>query len=423
MAWFHSLDSDTQDAIKLFLGEFKYVKELKDSLDKIKNDTSISEQERDYTNLRKAWRYVKRFERRGENCVERIIEELKKEIPANSVFVDVEKQIETSYEQLIKALSLYSGDFKNKLVFLALQIKIKSSLSDEKALQAELDIKKTIQEIETYANILMTWITDVEKELNVVAAHNLDNKNAEGIVKTKIQDITKEGTAIHLTEISRLNKIWVEGLLWGDAVVLGPVHEYSPGLGHVNYVITLKEISEGSKSIFGYEYAANGFQDKVDKNGRLIKEEFGYWEKSDAIRQISNALNSPKKMSFDEKARIRLFLQKYKDFKDDEVITNKDDKHFLFSLERYDFTWNPSGVRWDVGLIINSNFLVTKNQSYCHNEFAIKNANSREVILGFLLRRAASLLLVKDMMFRLTRKNPQDRVPIYYANGEVAWPK
>jgi hypothetical protein len=112
MAWFHNLNSDTKNAIKWIAAEYKYLKELRDDLERIKNDNSVSEQEKDYKNVRRAWYYIRRCERRTERNIERIIEDLKREIiknpslvPKDPDLINLKLQIEISSEKLLKAFS------------------------------------------------------------------------------------------------------------------------------------------------------------------------------------------------------------------------------------------------------------------------------------------------------------------------------
>ena len=116
MAWFHDLNSDTQNAIKWFAAEFKYLKQLRDDLERIKRDTSVSEQERDYKRIRHIQYYIGRCERRAEKNVERTIEDLKQAIQQNPSLVTLEKQIEISSEKLLKAFSFYTGVFEKKFI-------------------------------------------------------------------------------------------------------------------------------------------------------------------------------------------------------------------------------------------------------------------------------------------------------------------
>jgi hypothetical protein len=78
---------------------------------------------------------------------------------------------------------------------------------------------------------------------------------------------------------------------------------------------------------------------------------------------------------------------------------------------------------WDVGIIINPKYARSREGRGYANEYNILTGPGREQILGIMLRISRNFDVIKDAMFRLTRKNPKDRVPIYYANGEVAWPR
>lgn len=48
MTWFHDLNSDTQNAIKWFAAEYKYLEELRWDFELLKRDKTVSEQEREY---------------------------------------------------------------------------------------------------------------------------------------------------------------------------------------------------------------------------------------------------------------------------------------------------------------------------------------------------------------------------------------
>jgi phosphoribosylformylglycinamidine (FGAM) synthase PurS component len=180
MVWFHDLNTDVQNAIKWFAAEYKYLKELRDDLERIKRDTSASGQEKDYRNVRRAWVYVRRCERRAERNLERVIKEIKQTILTNPSIADLEKQIEISSEKLLKAFSFYAGDFKKKLDFIAVQFGTEKRFFGKKAEQAASNIKITAFQIEQYVDTLIVWVSGLEASLN-----HLDAQKEEVNVESK----------------------------------------------------------------------------------------------------------------------------------------------------------------------------------------------------------------------------------------------
>jgi len=178
MTLFHSLNSDTQNAIKWFAAEFNYLKELKEDIKRIKQETGLSDQEKDYKKVRRAWYYTRRCERRAEINVERVIEDLKKAIQTNTNLLKLEKEMEISSEKLLKAFSFYTGDFQNKLVFLTLKFRTKEKIG-KKTQQIELEIKNAAQDIEQYVDTLIDWVSGLEASLKKVLVNINEIKTGE----------------------------------------------------------------------------------------------------------------------------------------------------------------------------------------------------------------------------------------------------
>jgi len=184
MTLFHDLDKDTQNAIKWFAAEFKYLKELKEDLEKLKKDSSISDQERDYKKIRHAWYYIGRCERRAERKIELVIRDLKRLIETNPNLVTLEKQIEISSEKLLKAFSFYTGDFKKKLVNILVDLRIKN-----RSRESELDMKKTASEAEQYVDSLIVWVGGLEVSLKNIYVNPIKSKNDDGLDKSNQEKI------------------------------------------------------------------------------------------------------------------------------------------------------------------------------------------------------------------------------------------
>ena len=53
--------------------------------------------------------------------------------------------------------------------------------------------------------------------------YKTDVKKIQSHIKSKIIDITKDGTCIHLAELKHFESIWKKGLHGGSAITLGPV--------------------------------------------------------------------------------------------------------------------------------------------------------------------------------------------------------
>jgi hypothetical protein len=203
MAWFHDLNTDVQNAIKWFAAEFHYLKELKEELEKIKQDTAVSDQEREYKRIRHTWYYIGRCERRAERKVQVVIEDLKKAIQTNPNLVTLEKQIEISSEKLLKAFSFYTGDFKNKLVNILVDIKIRKEQFGDPARKAEMNMRQTADEAEQYIDTLIQWVGGLEASLRRV--ENIENKPHHSMKKEYL-DLEKKYTNFFIT-ISRILKI------------------------------------------------------------------------------------------------------------------------------------------------------------------------------------------------------------------------
>jgi hypothetical protein len=196
MVWFHDLNSDVQNAIKWFAAEFKYLKELKEELEKLKRDTTPSEQEKDYKRIRHTWYYIGRCERRAERKVQVVIEDLKKAIQTNPNLVTLEKQIEISSEKLLKAFSFYTGDFKNKLVNILVDIKIRKEKSGDKAQAAEMSMKQLATEAEQYIDTLIVWVGGLEASLEQLGKNQTGEtvtslSNLKGWIDNEIKEIAK----------------------------------------------------------------------------------------------------------------------------------------------------------------------------------------------------------------------------------------
>jgi hypothetical protein len=200
------LDKDSKRAIEWFAAEFHYLKELKEELEKIKQDTAVSEQERDYKRIRHTWYYIGRCERRAERKVQVVIEDLKKAISIKPELIRLGKQIEISSEQLLKAFSFYTGDFKDKLVNLLVIINLRKERPRGAVQKEEINIRHIATEAEQHIDTLIIWVGGLEATLRKVETiSKSEDDDLETYAKIFTYELLNNNHIIHL--VSGLNNI------------------------------------------------------------------------------------------------------------------------------------------------------------------------------------------------------------------------
>jgi len=288
----------------------------------------------------------------------------------------------------------------------------------------------------------LTDKTDAEREkVNnfIMAIEKLlsdDNRKIIEKVKSKIFDITRDGTLIHLLEMYKLETVWTEGLKSGSAIKLGPIDRYPNGIflnseQKIITKITLEEVSGTPEELYGWVYGT--LADFVIK-GSLNWEDDAKFLKPTTKIDLDQYVNNLRKGGPFKNIKfppimiafIRNLTIKYKSYPPTQVIENERDARVIGYLSSI---LNDLKLRyWDMGLIINPDFA---KQAYnpisemddMPNEYKFIEGNPREQILGILCTRKTHLEHIMYIMFKLTKNTPEDRVPIYLMDGSVAWPK
>lgn len=258
--------------------------------------------------------------------------------------------------------------------------------------------------------------------------------NIDNYIKSKVVDITKPGTLIHLFDIKELESIWKKGIKYGSAIMLGPVIGHPPVEGVHN--ITLDYIIHAHNAIFGF---GHGFMfdhhetresegwNNIKTAENILKE----FTKEDLdklyinIKQKRRTVpNHGKRPSIKQVAMLKLLVKKYEKFALEQKIEDINDRKIIQMLkEMYKYTSGFSDKTWSVGLIVNRKFCSPATSSFdCANESHIEQAAPRELILGLYLKSSKLFEAVKHRMFKLTMDNPKDRVPIYNPHGELVYP-
>jgi hypothetical protein len=165
MTLFDDLQDNTKKAVKWIAAEFAYLKELKVDLERIEHAQSTNEEERAYNKVRHVWRYVAKCERRSEHNIQEVVEELKGAAQTYPNLRRLENQIEVPEAELVRAFSMYTGDFNKKLVFLSLQFRTKEKYFGDRAEQIDIEIKTQARELEHFIDTLIKWASGIEASL------------------------------------------------------------------------------------------------------------------------------------------------------------------------------------------------------------------------------------------------------------------
>jgi hypothetical protein len=163
--YLEDLEKDAKEAMEWFAAEYKYLNKLMNDLWEISSDKEISEEKKDYRKARRILKYINRCELKGEEATEKVEKELKK----YPQLANLGQQIEMSSRTLLKSFSLYAGDFKKELVRLLIDIRKKEKYEKageiEKAKQAEIALKKVVEEIGSQIRNLINWTYRLEASL------------------------------------------------------------------------------------------------------------------------------------------------------------------------------------------------------------------------------------------------------------------
>jgi hypothetical protein len=288
----------------------------------------------------------------------------------------------------------------------------------EALLHTTTSTEKTSEEIKAVNGL----IREILKLLSEEKTKTIDH------IKSKIIDITKPGTLIHLMEFKDLVRIWKEGLKRGSAIMLGPCPQ-------LKKEITLKEVLDGSEDLFGFNYG-EPYGDKIS-DGK-IKKMGSTQVKKKHLKFVFEELTEAKNRTNDKRlidylSYIKSMIKKYSDLEDEDLITDERDRRILNFLSWGESASNPfTGPHiWNLGLVINPEYTEKSKStvdgrwvmSNMPNESWINPGNPREQILGIYLKSSDLLEMITYKMFKLTRNSIQDRVPIYYPDGSVAYPK
>ena len=276
-------------------------------------------------------------------------------------------------------------------------------------------------------------------------------------IKSKIIDISKFGTYFHLCDVKDLPSIWKRGLRDGSVIKLGPI-DYPVETRHrgIIRVVDLKELLYCDEDLFGPGNFGQHIGDMVQEEkilrkkveGAITKEVFdaiydaylnymAFYEQNQSRFYEYESWKKSKQNSRKYLAYLNLLKRKYRTLSGKDIISDSRDCSFLIAAfhrfstlimnEREGISnighWGmTTPIRWNIGLIINPNY-VRNHKGPMPNEFKILEGNPREQILGVYLKDYNKIEMVMYIMFKQTKNTPEERVPIYYSDGSVAWPK
>ena len=238
----------------------------------------------------------------------------------------------------------------------------------------------------------------------------MDNLRILQLIRSKIIDITRDGTCIHMFNLADIESIWSEGIRSGGVVRLG----YSRRLGRN---ITLSDVRRGNEELFGYFGGSS--PESISSDGIITAYNAAKFTKKDLVH-FSNErrLNIKRK----ERANLRRLVRKYQDLEDGDEINDNRDRAFLKFVMRSD---NRTDHKyWNCGLVINPKYV--RNATHfmrMPNEGSIIPGRFQDQVLGIFLQGATYIEMVMYRMFKITKNTPEERIPVYLPNGKVAWPK
>lgn len=163
------LDEDARKAIEWVAAEYNYLVELKDDVLSIEQEEDVAQEEKAARKAKRALRYVSLAERKTHKDVAEVIEDLKEVIARYPQLASLEKEIEVSSEQLLKAFSLYAGELKDKLIELSAKLGILEREKNKQKLGViRQEILETAHNLEEHLNVLIKWTQGLETSLEKV---------------------------------------------------------------------------------------------------------------------------------------------------------------------------------------------------------------------------------------------------------------
>lgn len=219
------LKKDIKEAVSWFAAEYKFLTELKQDIVDIEKKTDVSDEEKAYKKARRALRYVLRSERRGEKIVEDFLEELKQAVKEYPELAKLGKGISISSDKLLKAFSLYTGEFRKKLSDLITSIGVKkhyAKLGSVENIEAEEEkIKAIAKEIEKNIDALIKWLDalsiDFKRTQRILKRIQVNKQIKEKVKPKKRYFRTSDNVSLWYELIERNSKLKIT-LLCGNEV-------------------------------------------------------------------------------------------------------------------------------------------------------------------------------------------------------------
>lgn len=179
------LTKEVEHALKWLAAEFKFLKRLNADLERIEKE-SLKQQEKDLKKDIKVIRYIGGAERRLQDDVSDIIEEIKKSKKKGISL----NEIEVPAAKLLKEGSIYVGNLKDQLNTIRTSVRLQEKYPKE---ETRVIIQKEIEKLESKVSTLMTWITALAASLKKV--EKLTEPISEEIIiryPRKIQEVISE---------------------------------------------------------------------------------------------------------------------------------------------------------------------------------------------------------------------------------------
>jgi hypothetical protein len=174
---FRDMDEEVQQTIKWFASELNYLKEFRESLNIIESREAQSE--KNYAKIRKTVSYIENCQARAIQSGQQQFQAFNKIVIAYPALINFERQIEMSLEQLLSAFTLLDDDFKKKLVFLSLQLK----LGPEKESQNTKEVDSIITKLEGDVDTLITWVSNLELNLQLLR-NKVEHQDIDSVIRT-----------------------------------------------------------------------------------------------------------------------------------------------------------------------------------------------------------------------------------------------
>ncbi|MBI2666090.1 M23 family metallopeptidase [Candidatus Woesearchaeota archaeon] len=174
------LDKEIFKALAWIATQYRSLQNLDFALRHIEQDSSIEDEERDYLKLRTAHRLLRRAEPKTEKHLKLVIAGIEE----HPELLSLEPEISVPKNELVKAFSFFSGQFKDELETVRQQIVLKMYLLRKKkpveAEAAEQRLKEIVRDIETKVAILVTWTRGLDAALQKLRQKEVDLKK-EGV--------------------------------------------------------------------------------------------------------------------------------------------------------------------------------------------------------------------------------------------------